>query len=121
MYKTKLSTYGKKRFDSFRRTKPTILFTIKGREDKPLKTTIAQLQWCRWIYEQRIMEHVISKMPIISQEMAKKLKQQRSRMMTNKDNKDKDPKQGKLPLFHRSKPEPAPKQHVYTNNIILRL
>lgn len=77
-YKTALGDYKKQRFDSFRRTK-LISFSIPSREDSPILTTVAQLRWGQWIYEQHIMEWVKIHWTKVRKEMAKALRQQRLR------------------------------------------
>lgn len=74
-YKTSLGDFKKKHFDSFRRT-PEIMFKIDGYP--PIRTTIAQMQWGRWVYEQRIMEWVRGHWPLVRKRMAESLKEQRA-------------------------------------------
>ena len=74
-YKTSLGDYKKKHFDSFRRT-PEIEFAIPGKE--PIQTTVAQMQWGRWIYEMCIMPYVKEHWPEIRKRMAESLKDQRA-------------------------------------------
>lgn len=78
MYKTTLGTHGKKRFDSFRRTTP-ITFSIAGREDAPIETTVAQLWWGKWIYEQNIMQFIKLHWTEVRKDMAETLRLQRKR------------------------------------------
>lgn len=74
-YKTKLGSDKKAHFDSFRRTSE-IQFAIPGKQ--PIQTTVAQLQWGRWIYEHCIMPYVKDNWPRIRKRMAESLKDQRN-------------------------------------------
>ena len=79
-YKNTLGTYGKRRFDSFRRT-PLFEFSIPSREGKPITTTVGQLQWYRWICEMRIIDWVKKNWQTgvnVRKEMAANLKTQRT-------------------------------------------
>lgn len=78
MYKTTLGTHGKKCFDSFRRTTP-ITFSVSGRENAPIETTVAQLWWGKWIYEENIMPFIKKKWSEVRKDMAQTLKRQRQR------------------------------------------
>ena len=75
LYKTTLGDFKKKHFDSFRRT-AEIEFQIP--DHPPIKTTIAQMQWGRWIYEQSIMLWVKDHWPEVRKRMAASLKDQRA-------------------------------------------
>lgn len=75
LYKTTLGDFKKKNFDSFRRT-AEIEFQIPNHE--PIKTTIAQLRWGRWIYEESIMLWVKQHWPEVRKRMAASLKEQRA-------------------------------------------
>lgn len=74
-YKTMLGDYKKRHFDSFRRT-AEIQFQIPNHA--PIKTTIAQMQWGRWIYEQSVMLWVKQNWPEVRISMAASLKEQRA-------------------------------------------
>jgi hypothetical protein len=86
-YKTALGDYKKRRFDSFRRT-DVFEFTIPSREGAPIRTTIGQLQWARWIFEREIMTWAKQNWSSVRKEMATNLKQQRqSKLLRNKQHR----------------------------------
>lgn len=105
MYKTMLGTHSKKKFDSFRRTK-NIAFSVPDRKDAPIQTTIAQLWWCKWIYERQIMLHVKKNWPAVRKEMAQALKKQRQYKKRGIDRQ-----KSKRRAFY---------QQVHTNDIVLK-
>lgn len=79
LYKTTLGTYGKRRFDSFRRTS-AITFKIDGREE-PIKSSFAQLCFGRFIYQKKIMQFIKESDDLIRQDMAAQLKKNRKRKL----------------------------------------
>ncbi len=54
-YKDILSDFKKHFFDSFRRT-TRLEFSVKGREDQPISTTVAQLNWSREMFTSGLMQ-----------------------------------------------------------------
>ncbi len=72
---------GKRHFDSFRRTTP-ITFSVPAREKQPIQSTVAQLLWGKWMFENRIMSFIKENWPAVKKDMAVTLKRQRSRKKT---------------------------------------
>ena len=68
-YKTNLKSYSKKYFDIFRRQKH-IQFTVR---ETVLDTTVAQLNFLRWLIKNRITEYCEEHLPEIEEHMCQEL------------------------------------------------
>lgn len=69
-YKLQLKAYSKKQFDPFCR-RERITFTI---DDKPLVTTVGQLNFFKWIIENNIIDYIINNIKDIEYDMHNTLK-----------------------------------------------
>lgn len=68
-YKLKLRAYSKKRFDPFCRWDR---ITIPYKQDSHIQTTIGQLNFFRWILENKILEYIEKNFDEISHDMNKR-------------------------------------------------
>ena len=68
-YKLKLRAYSKKRFDPFCRWDR---ITIPYKQDSHIQTTIGQLNFFRWILENKILEYIEKNFEEISHDMNKR-------------------------------------------------
>ena len=87
-YKSQLKTYNKKRFDPFRRNKKFYYsFTVDNQVIK-LDTTLGQLQFFRWAFENEIIRYVSDNLPDICTAMVKLSKIDKIRAAAKKTQSD---------------------------------
>jgi hypothetical protein len=79
-YKRELSAYSKRLFDPFCR-RERIMFQARGQE--PFVTTVGQLNFFRWFFEKKILEHVEEHREEIEKDMNSTLKEHYSRSTTS--------------------------------------
>ena len=68
-YKLKLKAYSKKRFDPFCRWER---ITIPYKSNISIQTTIGQLNFFRWLLENKIIQHIREHLELINQDMNKR-------------------------------------------------
>lgn len=88
-YKSQLKSYKKKNFDPFRRNKK---FYYKYGNNQKMLTTICQLNFFKWVFENKIIEYIEQHYKEISQSMIRitreeKLKKQKRKQIKMKRNK----------------------------------
>lgn len=68
-YRAQLKSYTKLLFDPFRRHE-RISFIIKEQPLQVIETTVGQLNFFRWIFENHVLEYMLENLTTIEQEMA---------------------------------------------------
>lgn len=82
-YKSQLKAYSKKRFDPFCRTKGIIFYY---NETDNIKTTVCQLNFFKWIIENKILEQVAERFGDIEKDMNRVQSKRKSKnTVLNKD------------------------------------
>lgn len=70
-YKSQLKAYSKKQFDPFCRRERILLYIDKynGIQEKPLRTTVGQLNFFRWAIENKILDYMYKNYDDIEEQM----------------------------------------------------
>lgn len=70
-YKSQLKAYSKKQFDPFCRRERILLYIDKynGIQEKPLRTTVGQLNFFRWAIENKILDYMYKNYDDIEEKM----------------------------------------------------